>query len=121
MSSKLTLMFRAAIAGIFFTGPLMADYIPSVADFNRCPQIGVAVACSVLFVVNPISGPDYVVNAYAVTDTSGAPAVQPYDGSDDTLYGVLNKSGSTIPSLSLGFFGPVTGSAFGQPLFAFDG
>ncbi len=40
--------------------------------------------------------------------------MNPYDGSDDNLVGIINNSGSTITSLSF------TGSGFGGGLFAFD-
>src|SRR5438874_10217603 len=102
-----TMLRTLAVALLLNCGSLLAGYLPVIADFNRCPAVGQSVACAVLFIIDPVAGSDYVVTAYAVTDVSGAPAVQPYDGSDDTLYGVLNKSGSTIPSLSLGFYGPV--------------
>jgi hypothetical protein len=120
MRSKLSLLSEMVVGLLFSCATLFADYVPNIADFNRCPQIGESVACGVLFVVNPRAGSDYVVNAYAVADITGTPVVLPYDGSDDTVYGVLNKSGDTILSLSLGFFGPTVGAG-GQPLFALDG
>jgi hypothetical protein len=100
-------------------------YIPTIADFSRCPSVGLDTQCGVLFVINPFSSAlnDFDVRAYSLGDqSSGLPVgvVQPFDGSDDTLYGVLNMSGVADPSLSLGVLGPGIGVG-GQPLFAFDG
>lgn len=75
----------------------------STPPFTECPAIGAAPSCDILLVVNP----DQTIT---VTGDSSA---GPYDGSDDTLVGVINNSGSTISAITVS--GP------GSGLAGFDG
>ncbi|MEQ1948745.1 MAG: hypothetical protein ABL995_16265 [Bryobacteraceae bacterium] len=63
----------------------------TTAPFNECPAIGDNTACAVLIIINP--GGSLTVK---VDGTQG-----PFDGSDDTLVGVLNNSGATVNSITL--------------------
>lgn len=71
--------------------------------FTECPGIGAAPSCEILLVVNP----DQTISVL------GDPSVGPYDGSDDTLVGILNNSSSAIAA--------VTVSGTGSGLAGFDG
>jgi hypothetical protein len=86
-----------ALAGV----AAAADPAP---PFNQCPAVGLATSCGVLLVFEP----DGSVHILSNTTASG----NPYDGNDDTEIGVLNDSGTTIPSVTL--------SAPGD-IFGFDG
>jgi RHS repeat-associated protein len=70
--------------------------------FNQCPAIGADASCGVLVVVSD-SGIQVLVD----------PAQGPYDGTDDTLVGVLNSSSGALGSLGL--------AATNAPIFGFDG
>jgi len=72
--------------------------------YPECPAFGVDTGCAVLIVINA-AGPPTIL-----TDQSQLP----FDGTEDTLVGVLNNSALPITSLPLS----ATGS---QPIFAFDG
>lgn len=78
---------------VLFMG-LSAD----AASFNQCPAVGNdTLGCELLITVTASSGG----NATAFTVTTASPDQGPYDGSDDTLLGILNKSGSAVNSLAL--------------------
>ena len=79
------------------TGPAATPAAP----FTQCPAIGADASCGILVNVTD-SGSQILADA-----TQG-----PYDGSDDTLIGVLNSSGTAVGSLTL--------SSNTEP-FAFDG
>jgi hypothetical protein len=117
LTLKLVFVFLMATASSLCGG----IYLPSMSDFANCPAVGLSPACAFLFIINPFSTAigDYDVRGYAMT-MNGNPTVGPYDGSDDSLIGVLNMSGVTIPSLSMGVLSPGVGVT-GQPIFAFDG
>lgn len=59
--------------------------------FNECPAIGNDTGCALLIIIHP-GGTLSVV---------GDPNLGPYDGSDDSLIGVLNQSGQTVNSIAL--------------------
>src|SRR5579862_5190949 len=91
-------LLAALILGIAATSCLRADSI--------CPATGVATGCGVLI---------------TITDTGSGPVLgvtmpgngNPYDGSDDTLVGVINDTaGDTITSFIL---------SFSSDIFGFDG
>lgn len=72
------------------------------APFTECPAIGADTSCGILIVINP--GGSLTVLA--------DPTQGPFDGSEDTLVGVLNQSDQKVDSISL----TTTTDAFG-----FDG
>jgi hypothetical protein len=71
--------------------------------FTQCPAIGASTGCAILLVVNP----DESVSVL------GDPSVGPYDGTDDTLVGIVNNSSSAVSA--------VTVSGPGSDLSVFDG
>ena len=73
--------------------------------FNECPAVGSSTSCAILHVFNA----DGSVSAF------GDATQTPYDGSNDTLVGVLNNSGKTQTSLTLSGVG-----SMGVPVFEFD-
>lgn len=73
------------------------------APFTECPAVGAAPSCDILLVVNPD-------NSVSVLGDS---SVGPYDGSDDTLVGIVNNSASPVPA--------VTVSGTNSGLAGFDG
>jgi hypothetical protein len=78
--------------------------------FTECPAVGNDTSgCELLITVTAVSGS--VATAFNVTTSS--PDLGPFDGSDDTLIGILNSSSGTLGQL---FFrvAPGTGT------FAFD-
>ncbi|GAA1234793.1 hypothetical protein GCM10009665_26220 [Kitasatospora nipponensis] len=86
-------------------GPLGAAEAaaPPGAPYRQCPAVGAAPSCQILLVVNP----DGTVGVQA----DGA--VGPYDGSDDTLVGIVNNSRKPVTAVT------VTGP--GSGLSGFDG
>jgi hypothetical protein len=97
------LMVAAAVlgGGLFLTS---AGAATPTAPFNECPALGFDTGCALLIYISP-SGTVTVLS----DGTQG-----PYDGSDDTLIGVLNDSSSSVNAVSL------QGVGSGTP-FAFDG
>jgi hypothetical protein len=71
--------------------------------FAECPAIGQSPSCEILL----------VVNADNTVSVVGDPSVGPYDGSDDTLVGVINDSAKAVNA--------VTVSGPGSDLSGFDG
>ena len=60
------------------------------------------------------SGPEYIITAGpGGTFTTTGPAGTPYDGADDTYFGVVNNTGSVLTSIFL--------SSPGVDIFGFDG
>jgi N-acetylmuramoyl-L-alanine amidase len=66
----------------------------------QCPHVNLSADCAVLITINP--------NGALSTQIK---STQPYDGADDMLVGVLNKSGATVFGISLS----------GNDIFGFDG
>lgn len=73
----------------------------SVWAIGSCPAIGQSASCAVLITINPDG------SLGVQTD----PSVGPYDGDDDTLVGVVNRSGATVYGITL----------TGNGIFGFDG
>jgi hypothetical protein len=71
--------------------------------FTECPAIGSSPSCEILL----------VVNADNTVSVLGDPSVGPYDGSDDTLVGIINDSAAAVKA--------VTVSGPGSDLSGFDG
>jgi hypothetical protein len=96
------------IASLMFSA-LFMGISAHAASFSECPAVGNDTnGCELLITVTAASGG--VATAFSVTTAS--PDQGPYDGIEDTLLGVLNKSGSTLTSLSL---------ASNTTIFGFDG
>src|SRR5437868_6552962 len=90
---------------------LIAGAVASTATFAGgsanavpCPTVAAVTTCNVVITAGP-----------GGTFSTAVPNMNPYDGSDDNLVGIINNSGSTITSLSF------VGSGTGGGLFAFDG
>ena len=78
-----------------------ADTVP-VAPFPECPAIGADTSCAVLLVINS----DLSVSVY--NDGSQGP----FDGTEDTLIGIINESKTAVHAITA--YGPTD-------LFGFDG
>lgn len=74
---------------------------PAHALFSQCPAIGQSPGCSILITINPNGRLTFQVDA----------SVPPYDGVEDVLVGVINKSGATVYGIQL----------TGGGIFGFDG
>jgi len=94
-----------AVAG----GLAISEAVPAgavaapAASFTECPAIGSAPSCEILL----------VVNADNTVKVEGDPSVGPFDGSDDTLVGIINNS--TVPVKAVTVTDP------GSDLSGFDG
>jgi hypothetical protein len=86
-----------AMLGIM-TGTAAASS-PVTPPFTECPAIGAAPGCEILL----------VVNANDTISVLGDSKVGPYDGSDDTLIGILNNSSGPVPAITVS--GPSSGLA----------
>jgi N-acetylmuramoyl-L-alanine amidase len=73
----------------------------SAGLFPQCPPIQGSASCAVLITINKNGGLTVAVD----------PSVPPYDGEEDTLVGVINKSGATVFGIFLQ----------GAGIFGFDG
>lgn len=73
----------------------------SSSAIGNCPAIGYSTSCAVLITINPDGS----------LGIQKDPSVAPYDGEDDTLVGVVNRSGATVYGISLN----------GNGVFGFDG
>lgn len=101
----------AIVTSVFAVGASLAvgQAVPAGAatspapPFTECPAIGAAPSCELLL----------VVNADNTVSVVGDPSVGPFDGSDDTLVGVVNDSSSAVAA--------VTVSGPGSDLSGFDG
>ncbi|HTU44660.1 MAG TPA: PEP-CTERM sorting domain-containing protein [Bryobacteraceae bacterium] len=70
----------------------------AATSYPECPAVGLDTSgCEFLITVTSVSGGS--ANGFTVAVSS--PDLGPLDGADDTLVGVLNKSGGTLDSLSL--------------------
>jgi lysophospholipase L1-like esterase len=76
---------------------------PVTAPFTECPAIGAAPSCDILL----------VVNSNRTISVLGNSSIDPYDGGDDTLVGIVNNSSKPVPVIT------VSGS--GSDLAGFDG
>lgn len=105
-STTVALAISTLVAGLGLAAapaePAGAADAPA-APFTQCPAIGSAPSCEILLVVNS----DNTVSVYK------DPAVGPFDGSDDTLVGIINDSAAAVTA--------VTVSGPGSGLAGFDG
>ncbi len=88
----------AVAAGVLTPGAAGATPAP---PFNQCPAVGLDPSCALLIVVSD-----------AGVTVLGDPAVSAYDGSDDTMVGILNSSTKAVGSLPL--------SSTSHPIFGFE-
>jgi hypothetical protein len=72
------------------------------APFRLCPAVALDTSCAILIVIEPNG---------SLTILSD-PTQKPFDGAEDTLLGVQNNSGITVPSISIG--------SSTQAVFAFE-
>src|SRR5690349_14023202 len=96
---RVALLAVLAAVSAGFVAPSTAAAAALAPPFTECPAVGQAPSCQILIVVNP----DRSVSV------QGDPAVGTYDGSDDTLVGVINNSSSAVPAITV--TGPGTGLA----------
>jgi|KBSMisStaDraftv2_1062788.scaffolds.fasta_scaffold113827_3 hypothetical protein len=94
-------------------GAVFMASMAHAALLTQCPALGADTGCAVLITVTAVNASGAATAFTAVDATS--PAQGPYDGIEDTLFGIQNSSGGTLKSISL--------SATGSPndLFGFDG
>jgi len=88
----------AASCGLATIPAAMASAASAPATpFTQCPAIGAAPSCEILLVVNA----DNTVSVY------GDKSVGPFDGSDDTLVGIVNDSTAAVKAVTVS--GPGSG------------
>ena len=92
-----TVMVVATALTFATAGAASAAMASQVPPFKQCPSVGQSPSCQILIVVNP----DRTVSVL------GDPAVTSYDGSDDTLVGVVNNSSKPVSAITVS--GPGTG------------
>jgi len=94
-----------AVGGGLAAGPAaLADAAAAPATpFTECPAIGASPSCEILL----------VVNANGTVTVQGDASVGTFDGSDDTLVGIINNSATAVKA--------VTVSGPGSDLSGFDG
>ena len=80
------------------------------APFTQCPAVGFNTSCSLL--VNVTGGGTTVLQDTGAT-TAADPVPGTYDGSDDTLVGIINNSTAPLSQITL--------SSATEPIFGFDG
>jgi hypothetical protein len=99
VASALTVGASLAVASAIPAGAATAPAPP----FTECPAIGASPSCEILL----------VVNADNTVSVEGDPSVGPFDGSDDTLVGIINDSTTAVKAITVS--GP------GSDLSGFDG
>ena len=109
------LLASTAVAGTAFAGSIGSAIISSSAEAALCPAAGADTQCGFNVTLNP-TGKGTIV----------ATAQGPFDGSDDTLIGVLNSSGHTVTAITVkGTPGngpsPPNGTGNGTGIDGFDG
>jgi hypothetical protein len=99
----------------FSAGLMALAAAPASAQiFTECPNVGGDTAgCQLTITVTSVDGSG-AATAFAVSQNPSSGSSGPFDGSDDTLIGVVNSSGSTLDSIFL------TGAS-GLNIFGFDG
>jgi hypothetical protein len=108
-AARTTVRASALVAGLALIAVIpslgaSAASLPS-PPFGQCPAIGAAPSCEILLVVN--SG--------ETVSVLGDSSVGPFDGSDDTLVGIVNDSSKAVTAVT------VSGPGSGLSLFDGDG
>jgi lysophospholipase L1-like esterase len=80
-----------AVTALGITTGTASAASPTTPPFGECPAIGSAPSCDILLVVNP----DQTISVL------GDATVGPYDGSDDTLVGILNNSSNPVQAITV--------------------
>ncbi len=81
-----------AVSGALVVAPMTASAAAAPAPpFTQCPAIGSSPSCEILLVINP----DNSVNV--LNDSS----VGTFDGSDDTLVGIVNNSSAAVKAITV--------------------
>jgi len=91
------MLYRLGYLGLTALALLL---LPTSSAFAQCVAVGASPNCAVLITINP-SG----------SLTTKILSSAPYDGSDDALVGVVNKSGATVFGIAIS----------GNGIFGFDG
>jgi hypothetical protein len=86
-----------AVSAVLAGGVAPAAAATSGPPYSQCPSIGASPSCQLLV----------VVNADRTVSVVGDPAIRPFDGSDDTLVGVVNHSAAPVSAITV--TGPGTG------------
>jgi hypothetical protein len=94
------------LASVFMVGGAVASTGAANA-VSTCPPEGIATACNITITLNPMNG---------VSFASGPQAT--FDGSDDTLIGVVNNTGGVVSALNLS--SNLTIFGFDQSISALD-
>ena len=92
-----------AVSALAVGGSLAAAPAALAASFTECPAIGASPGCEILL----------TVNANGTVSVQGDSSVGTFDGSDDTLIGIINNSATAVKA--------VTVSGPGSDLSGFDG
>jgi len=82
-------------------GAVILIHASSAYANGQCPSIGLSPSCSILITINPNGSLSF----------KSDPSVPPFDGVEDVLVGVVNKSGAAVFGISL----------IGNDIFGFDG
>ncbi|MCU1339112.1 MAG: hypothetical protein JWO19_4693 [Bryobacterales bacterium] len=100
-----------------FFGAVGAASMAHAALLTQCPAVGSDPGCAVLVTVTAVnaSGAATAFSTTFGTTSTGSTPLGPYDGVEDTLFGIQNSSGGVLKSISLAS----TGSP--NDLFGFDG
>lgn len=81
-----------AVSGALAVAPVTARAAGAPAPpFTQCPAIGSSPSCEILLVVNPD-------NSVSVLNDS---SVGTFDGSDDTLVGIVNNSPAAVKAITV--------------------
>jgi PEP-CTERM motif-containing protein len=84
--------------GVLLFSGLLMGISAHAAPLSQCPAVGNDTqGCELLITVTASSGG--VATAFTVSTAS--PDQGPYDGSDDTLVGILNSSSATLTTIAL--------------------
>lgn len=107
--SRRKLPMTIFIVGCAFVCMAFLTALPNASAaplFTQCPAVGQNTGCAILITVNSNG-------TTSVQSDPNPPNDGPYDGSDDTLVGLQNNSGSAVGSINL--------SSTSAPIFGFDG
>src|SRR5258706_1273012 len=94
-------LIRWSSVALFAIVLAIGSYAPGAWANGACPAIGQSSSCSVLITIQPNGQLTFQVDAL----------VPPYDGEEDVLVGVINRSGATVYGIQLS----------GNGIFDFDG
>ena len=109
MNEKLMKNSLAGAISTVLAGAATVGTAP-LAVANTCPSVGVSSGCNLTVTLN--------ANGTATVGNGSSPGN--YDGSDDTLVGVINNSGHTVNSIHLSASSSSI-SASSSSIFGFDG